>query len=156
MPVTVQMIPSSEISTSVKTYDVRNGVGAFYHPVAYTQQVAIASATQDTTTGIILPAGFVIEAIVIKAVTDATFATATHLSMGDGTDPDLFFEVAKASVDGKNDEYKYLFTTPQLMSAATTVHIESTNGSGAAAGTVTGTFDVLVTGRILGSLPNNA
>lgn len=146
------IVPTADFTSTASYTDSRDGAAAGKYPLVVREEVTVASATQDTTMDASLPAGFVLEAIVIKAKQDATFATANSLSIGDGTTADLFFETAMANVDTKNDQLHVVLSAPYLCTAALTPHVESTNGSGGGAGTVIGAWAIEFIGYVLPSI----
>lgn len=92
-----------------------------------------------------LPPHTFLMAYSIKAVGDHTIATATHVSIGTDSDPDAFVELAEGSLDADND-WLYGRLSTAANTAEDTIRITATNGSGAAAGTLTGSYDVTLYG----------
>lgn len=103
-----------------------------------------------------LPKNAVIKAYRIKAVGAHTNATATHVSIGTDGDADAYAEIAVGSLDADNDSVAGLSDTASAAALATedTLRVTATNGSGAAAGTHTGTYDVALFGYIIQDFPN--
>lgn len=98
-----------------------------------------------------LPAKSVVFGYSIKAVGDHTNATATHLSIGNDSDPDAYAEIAVGSLDADNEFACGLnegVATATGGAAEDTLRLTATNGSGAAAGTHTGTYDVALFGYV--------
>lgn len=97
-----------------------------------------------------VPANTVIDTAALKArdVGADPIATGTHLGIGITDALAKFVEVAEASVDN-NDLYvdADIIEDPVLQATAANLLLASTNGSGAAAGSFTGTWDILITGR---------
>lgn len=112
------------------------------------KQVTV-SAAANATVGT-CPANSVIDgwALEAQAVGAAPVTTGTHLGLGISGDPDKFDEVIEASIDN-SDTYvdTGLMAAPVAQAAAADILLASTNGSGAAAGSFTGTWNVVVTGR---------
>lgn len=97
-----------------------------------------------------LPAKAVVVGYSIKAVGDHTIATATHVSIGTDGDPDAYAELAEGSLDADNDFLCGINTgiATAAGGAEDTLRITATNGSGAAAGTLTGSYDVTLYGYV--------
>jgi hypothetical protein len=92
----------------------------------------------------LMPAGSKMLAYVINPKTAFAFTTATHLALGDTSDVDHFFEVAKTNFDAKNEQYKAWLTTPVAKTADTTLRLTTTNGSQTKAGSASGTIQVWI------------
>lgn len=97
-----------------------------------------------------LPANAVVVGYSIKAVGAHTIATATHVSIGTDSDPDAYAELAEGDLDADNDFLCGINTgiATAVGGASDTLRITATNGSGSAAGTLTGTYDVTLYGYV--------
>lgn len=140
-------IPTGDFKTSAEVEYVQEHETGFAH--FRILKKLIASADDDLVIAS-LPANSIVENIVVQArdVGSAPITTGTHLGIGITGDLDKFAEIVEASIDNSD---LYIDTTlpgaPVLQSAAADILAASTNGSGAAAGSFTGTWDVLITGR---------
>jgi len=109
----------------------------------------VASASANVTVGTV-PANSVLDGWAAKAqaVGGSPITTGTHLGLGITGTLNKFDEVADNSIDD-SDTYvgSALSVTPVAQDAQADLLLASTNGSGTAAGSFTGTWDVIVTGR---------
>lgn len=92
-----------------------------------------------------LPPHTFLMAYSIKAVGAHTIGTATHISFGIDGDIDAFVETAHGNLNADN-EWIYGRLTNAANTAEDTLRVTATNGSGVAAGTLTGTYDVSLYG----------
>jgi len=92
----------------------------------------------------LLPAKSKMTGYIINPKTTFAFTTATHLALGNGSDVDHFFEVAKTNFDALNEQYAAWLTTPIAVTADTTLRLTTTDGSQTKAGSASGTIQLVV------------
>jgi hypothetical protein len=110
----------------------------------------VTAAAAANVAVVTLPAKHLVERIIVKAqaVGANPIATGTHMGVGITGDPDYFGELAEAVVDNSDEAFiASLPGAPLYISSNTSMLLASTNGSGAAAGSLTGTWLVHVSGR---------
>jgi hypothetical protein len=127
-------------------------------PFRIIEQVALAGGASGSPADFTqkLPANAVVAGYRIKAVGAHTNDTATHVSIGNDSDPDAYAEIAVGSLDADNETVAGLSDSASAAAIGTadTLRLTATNGSGAAAGTHTGTYDVALWGFIFQDFPN--
>ena len=104
----------------------------------YTKKLTLAGGS--VTTGLTVPANSQVIMQALKADDALALTTATHVSLGDASDPDEFIETAEATLAPQNDAVIDWPATPDAIAADTEILLATTNGSGAAAGSGTGSF----------------
>lgn len=112
-------------------------------------EVVVASAAANADLPTKIPANSVVDGLIVTTPNGVTLVTGTHTGVGTSGDPDLFAEIASASLNAAGETVydTAIAAAPVAVASETTVRIASTNGSGAAAGTLAGTVRVWITGR---------
>lgn len=114
----------------------------------YTQK--ITAAADAALTLFTLPANTSLTGWAMKAIAvgGTPLATATHLGLGVTGTLEKFGKVADNLIDD-SDEYvdEALMETPVFQSTAASLLLSGTNGSGTAAGSFTGSWYLIITGR---------
>ena len=93
-----------------------------------------------------LPIGSVVEHIYMRNVGASAIVTGTAVGFGTSADPDKYAEATHQAGDGA--EYWLSADANNPLSAAADFRITPTNGSGTAAGTLAGTYQLKITGRV--------
>lgn len=140
-------IPSSLFTPDAEVKFVQEHDSGFVR-WAITKELTVTAAASGVIANV--PPNSFIDGLAIEAQGNAAdfIATGTALGIGITGDLDKFDEVAEASIN-ENDIYvsQTLGAVPVAQAARADVILASTNGSGVAAGTFTGTFNIVLTGR---------
>ncbi|MHA7814047.1 MAG: hypothetical protein ACX94C_11740 [Phycisphaerales bacterium] len=95
-----------------------------------------------------LPAGAVLDSVYLRNLDDSAIVTGDSVGLGTTADPDKWGERTHASnLDSNGDEWFFTPTVNDPLPAAADLELRSTDGSGAAAGTLAGKWAVKITGR---------
>ena len=136
-------IPLSEVGTTVKSLSARD----FFNSGSE-ERVLIREVDGSTAAGthevFDIPVGAEIVSIYVRNKTAATFATGTHLGLGITGDLNKYAEILGTGIDAAGDEYWAKADVSQIINAGESLIFASTNGSGTGAGTVAGTWYVMV------------
>ena len=107
------------------------------------------------------PANGVMLGYRIKCQAAGTITTGTHIAIGFGSDVNGISETTFTSIDAAGDatgaKAPLTTTSLELQSSDVSLHLNSTNGSGSAAGTInTGTWDVVIWGYTLSNIKTDS
>lgn len=118
-------------------------------PFILVDELTIASPAANGDFTVKIPPNTLVESLIVRTSGGITLATGTHVGVGISGDPDLFAEIAAASLNeaGETVYVGTITTTPVFRAAETTIRVASTNGSGTAAGTLAGNVQIVVSGR---------
>lgn len=125
------------------------------------ERVVFGAAAVQAVLNMKFPANSVMLGYTIKCQAAGTISTGTHIAIGFGSDVDGISETTFTSIDAvgdkETDKAPDTTTSLELQSSDVSLHLNSTNGSGSAAGTInTGTWDVVIWGYTLSNIKTDS
>lgn len=141
----------AEIPISLADNEIKYGQQSQLGWVPFECIATVTAAANTSVDVVLIPNKHLVERVVLKAQTvgaSPVGGLGTHLGIGILGDLDYFGEAIEASIDNSDEFFtESLAGAPRYMSTTTNLLLAATTTGGVAAGTLTGTWLVHISGR---------